>query len=486
MISVSSKDAELSIVEAKDPGEPLFFDHVVASLSTRRCVTLGDVRLERFVLGSYSLSYANGLAFSNGHPQFPSATSADDPGVHGTGIRPYTSTSAYRYFNGIATTLGLGRFSLDLFASDRRVDATLVDDTITYVSQTGYHRTTTELGRRSDARQLSAGGGLRYRVRDTEGGALEIGVLGYSMHFDHTVLLSDTSEFKLGGSSLSMLSAFAKANTTWFSLTAEYAASYSSAFTAAAVAVTTSVKLTNDLRLSTNIHLLPPRFYSPFGGTFGLHSDDAQNERGYYLGAVWDATKQIRLVAYSITAFNSLLPYSNAPQSRSIETRIGATYRPTMSTSFDGQVRYLNAPSGAHSLLEYRLGVQQHLSHTMEFRLLGRYRLLSDSVGSRSGYALGFEMRYQRYPHLPISLLIEPFSTDDFSARVFSVEPDLPGAMPFVLLYEQGVRYKFVVGYDALRWIRAALAVGHTVVAYPADATMQHKTTVGAQLSMRL
>ena len=155
-----NNDILFSLVEAKNPGEPLYFDHLTGCFALVHALPVtDDVSVSKLVLGDYSLSFGSGLLFTSGYGQISTKKVNLNAEPHSGGIQPYISSSSYRYFRGAASEVTSGIFSLSGFFSDRTIDATVssTSDTITSLSTTGYHRTASELAKRNQAQSNVAG-----------------------------------------------------------------------------------------------------------------------------------------------------------------------------------------------------------------------------------------------------------------------------------------------------------------------------------------
>ncbi|HYM34564.1 MAG TPA: hypothetical protein VET48_04160, partial [Steroidobacteraceae bacterium] len=228
-------------------------------MSLRKRVETGipDIRLEQLCLGDYSLAYGSGLALGKGYPQFPSEGSVSNPVTYSDGIKLYRSTSSYRYFQGAAASLGSEHFTVDLFVSDRNIDAQIDSGAITSLPQTGLHRTATELDRRNAAQQTVTGTSIGYRSSDSTVSALKAGLTAYSMKYDHPIAPADSSSGKFSGSQLTMASVYISAVTDPIEFDAEYAEEHSDEKYNGAFALTVIADPFERLRLTANFHHLP-------------------------------------------------------------------------------------------------------------------------------------------------------------------------------------------------------------------------------------
>jgi len=105
-------DFLFSITQSKEAGDPEFFDFVSGNFAIARPVMItDDVSVSQCVLGDYSLSFGSGLLFSNGVSQAPVRDIHAVVEPHSSGINPYMSSSAFRFFRGVASEITSGVFS---------------------------------------------------------------------------------------------------------------------------------------------------------------------------------------------------------------------------------------------------------------------------------------------------------------------------------------------------------------------------------------
>ncbi len=128
-------------------------------------------RIKQVVLGSFQLQFGQGTGLWTG---MTFDASVDGTGFNrgAVGIKPFGSCTEYGYLSGFATTLEITKpFELTLFYSYRKIDGTPAetDDSgnvlsVASLSESGYHRTETELAKRKNLVQQLYGGHLNYRL----------------------------------------------------------------------------------------------------------------------------------------------------------------------------------------------------------------------------------------------------------------------------------------------------------------------------------
>ena len=160
-------------VASQDANEPFFYgknkwgyDYYSAYLQLQK---LGF--LKNLVVGNYRMRTGLGLVLNNnfsfgktfGIASLSSPTAA---------IRPHSSRSSGNFLQGAAATFTITRtLEATVFGSYRLIDATMSDDerTIKTIIRTGYHRTNSELDKKNNASQTTAGLNIKYSSLDPSG-----------------------------------------------------------------------------------------------------------------------------------------------------------------------------------------------------------------------------------------------------------------------------------------------------------------------------
>ncbi|MDR0437621.1 MAG: helix-hairpin-helix domain-containing protein, partial [Bacteroidales bacterium] len=127
-------------------------------------VALADVgRIKNLVVGNYQLQFGQGLCLWSG---FSLGKSVDGGTLkkRAQGVKPYTSSAKYGYFQGVASTLKFGQADVSTFFSHRLLDGTVSEydengrpQSISSILETIYHRTIGDLEKRHTAKQTVFG-----------------------------------------------------------------------------------------------------------------------------------------------------------------------------------------------------------------------------------------------------------------------------------------------------------------------------------------
>lgn len=476
---VNTDDVGFALLQSKSAGEPLFFDQVSLHLELAHpYIVSEDVQIRSLVLGDYSLSFGEGIAMQSGVLQMKSRDVILPAARRMAGGRSYLSSSAYRYFRGVTSTIDVGSFSITPFYSERPVDATLTDSgTVSSVSYTGYHRTESELARRNSIRQESFGAHAGFDVVRGDASYLHISALGYKSSYSKPLVMGDTLSTKFIGQDLSMYSLGSLYAATSFSLRGEFARSNSDAANASAVVLSGMALPFESTEIVLQYRLLPENFISPFGSVFGDNADDGQNESGFYLGL------RQRLDEFTVQGYVDVSKRQEKAYDRSYMPST-QDYRLTFDYTSRAKLFFLELDSRLRTREDIARDSQNatylYSGTKLSERFIVSYQVISElllrgRVGyvhydeqtiSDDGIAIGIQARY--YPLL--SLMVEAglgyYSTDSYDSRVYLNESDLPGAVSLTSVYGKGSRYYLLSRFTPLEGITLGVKVSGSVYEY--------------------
>ncbi len=489
-INTNTSDISFSLVQSKSAGEPLYFDHLVGPLSTRTAIPITkDIVVNKLCLGDYSLSYGNGLLFSHGLAQYPSKQTLINPMLPADGFRAYNSTSSSKYFRGAAVEVQDNGLRIAGFFSDRKFDAQVDSGTITYAPQTGLHRTSLEISRQNTSRQTVFGGNISFTATDSAEQALTVMLTAFKTRFDLPINTTDSNSFHFRGKEHSMASLSLSTTIEPVSVNAEYARTFSDWHNTGAFAITSLFEPFPSLRITVNYHNLPAQFYSPFGNTLGLYTNDAQNERGFYGGILFGPTNDLAIYGYFANAQNSMYPNELSQIISTTRVTLGLSYA-LDNILLSGDFRYtkklqLNSDSLSSSRYEFPLKVRKYFSQYFNVTLEGQYLIETNSSATEYGRLLRLATCYTPSVNLKVKLSATFYHTDSFISRFYQSDVDLPGNSSLFQFFGSGSHYSVVILYNITGGISVAASLAQSVYAYPIGTDLTHKMLVGFQCDAR-
>ncbi len=428
---------EAAALSQKDAGERSHHDFLSAAVSfSSRSGAL------RAVAGDYQLCFGQGLVFGGAGPKFLSALSGGPSGGGSLALRPNSSLDEWSLLRGGAIQAGVGDgWTLAAFASRKRRDGSL-DSTglVRSMENSGYHRTNAELRRRAAVAERLGG----VRIERQAHPRLRIGLYGYGAWYQPG--LSPGRRVMPGGGVDGALD-FAEGQFFW-----EAAAPLRSR-----PALVAGVRFgPGALRTFLTARHYGPGYAAPRSNAPGRASQD---ERGITIGSSLRAPHASQLSA----VFDLDQPVSPAGAlarghggylmetvvvNRSIPgVRLEWRWRSRRQEDVTGDTlfRFARASRNA-SRIGLRWEAGRRLSLAASFETC-RWRR-EDRAGSSRGDLLAARVTAVPRRGWKVTASTALFATDSYDARLYGVEPELPGAGSFHPLYGQGRRDAVMFSYQ--------------------------------------
>ena len=471
-----NRHLRFGLVGAQDSGEPFFanrnslgYDHYALYAQLRR---MG--RLKNLIIGHYRLRLGLGLVM-NGHMNLGKRAMLDGVGRSTTTITPHASRMSANYLQGAAATVSLSRsLSLTAFASWRKRDATLRGDTaISTLLTSGYHRTPSEMERKNNVSEWLAGTRLVWQYDRWHAGLTAI-----ANGFDKPLQpvsgeqVSPSQRYRdifPEGKSFRNVSIDYGYQGRRLAVSGETAMDKDGAL---ATLNTLSFRPVPRLRLMAVQRFYSYRYEAPHAASFGEGSR-VQNESGILVGASWQASRQLQLLAYTDYVYFPWARYQASQSSHATDHlaevrwqyrqwRFFARYR--LRCIEENDHAELATSEGSPALIDH----QQHrlrLSAGYDFgRFTTRTQLdaaLSHKHESSKGWMLGqtVDMRLRR---LIMSAHVAYFHTDDYDSRVYTYEQGMLYEFSFPVFYGEGIRYALSLRSDISAHLMLQAKIGVT------------------------
>lgn len=187
------KIGSISLLMKKDAGETLGSIAIPVDFLSGNIALFNYRRIQKLIIGDYTLQFGQGLSLWSGFslgkgPDVTSVASKD------LSLKSYTSSNESAFFRGIASTIQLpAKLYLTPFYSFRKRDASLKSDTegelsLTTISESGLHRTASEIRNRKQLSQQVYGATLQYLSNP-----LNLGFSAYHSQYDQTFTREPTT-----------------------------------------------------------------------------------------------------------------------------------------------------------------------------------------------------------------------------------------------------------------------------------------------------
>jgi hypothetical protein len=440
------------ITAEKDVGEPFFnkinkngFDFYSSHLQ----VKVGK-RLKNVLFGDYHVQIGQGL---NCWTSFALGKSLDLTTCKKNAqvIRPHTSTEENRFFRGVASEFAYKRFTLLVFASMHRKDASLYADSnnqISSVLTTGYHRTESELARKDRLKENVLGAYLRYDL-----GTLHLGLASVFMHYSPSI-----------NSKVSSYNLFDFRGGQYQSTSVDYSYTYRNLLVFGEFSYVDFSKKTAFLQgvmlaldSKNSVSLLYRNYDKGYETRYNAgfsEGNTVQNETGLYVAFTSVFAKYWSLQAYSDFFKFPWIKQQVSLPSKGVENCMQITWKPSKTLEF--YVRYLSQIKEQNSSLitedlKFLIAVNQsnlrfNLTYKMSDLLEIRSRLEVVSVSRLDKQKETGLLFFQDFnltsknKKSDLVLRFVLFDTDSYASRIYSFESSPTYQYSSPAFYGKGIR----------------------------------------------
>ena len=464
----------IGVTGEKDAGEQFFrgaqkdgFDFYSAHAFFK-----GGKYLKALAVGDYQVQIGQALNLWSG---YAFGKTADVTNIKKTAnpIRPYTSVDETRFMRGAALDLGFGPLSLLAFASMKKVDASVLADTlyddlefVSSINLSGLHRTNSEIQKRDALTEKIAGANLRYRNRNLQLGIAGV-YQGYDKDFNKSI--QPYNQFDFRGKEMVSLSgdySYVIRNFNFFGEASR--SSYSGNW-----ANVHGVLFSLDSRASFSLlYRNYQKGYQTFYNNGFSEGSNTQNENGIYAGFKLKLSSAWTLNTYAdLFAFPWMKYQVDAPTAGH-ELLIQPSYKPNKQLEiyarFRQQLRQKNSrdSDGTVTPIEdvlqrnYRLNLSYAVSEFFTVKSRIEYVTINrPSNAPEDGLIITQDVLFKP-KNLPfdLSLRYALCDTDSYDTRIYTYENNALYVFAVPAYYYQGsrgyllIRYSFLKRFDL--WVR--------------------------------
>ena len=437
------QDFKAGIVATKDAGEPFFkgrnrlgYDYYSYYVLMRN---MG--RVKTLALGRYRVRMGLGLVMNSDYG-FGKLMTLNNLNRTATYIRAHSSRSSGNYLQGAAATIALNKnIDLTSFISYRDIDATLNKDSssISTIVTTGYHRTKTEMDKKNNTSQFASGLNVNY----TKNG----------FHIGSSVVYTSLSrEMK---PKTQVYQRWNPEGKHFWNASVDYGYTSGKWSLCGETAVDNDGRLaeilSGCLRVGYGLSLVAlQRYYSYrynalFAESFA-EASGVKNEKGIYLGAEWQAMRNLHIQTYIDVSKHDWPRYgSHLPNQNCLDYFMQATYQKrSWHSSLRYRLRHRQYDNEKKEAFEYRDEHRARLQigqdyNRLSWRLQGDVAYSHQTEGSFGWMASG-NVGYtsQRFN---MSVSGGYFHTKDYNSRVYASEKGLLYSFYFPNFSGEGIRY---------------------------------------------
>ncbi|MDN3670065.1 helix-hairpin-helix domain-containing protein [Echinicola jeungdonensis] len=434
-----------------------------------------DKHWKILTVGDYKAQFGQGLVFGAGFSVGKGSETITTTRRSSSGIRPYTSATEFGYFRGAAATYQFDQFEGSILLSHTpRSASILVPDSlskslssyITSLSQSGYHRTSTEINKKSKAWENNLGANFNYHSINKN---FQLGINTLWTRFSQPYKRKERvyNKFEFRGKINHIHSAYFSYNYQNHFFFGEAAISKSKG---KGMVLGWMSSLSPEMDFSLLLRRFDRHFHTFYGSSFGENSR-AINERGIYLGLNYSITKDLKWSGYFDFFRFPWLKFRTYAPSDGHEWLQRLSFSPKKSLQIYFQIREelkdRNIPIDQSDHLIYQLRGRKRRNYlaNLDFKISDSYSIRSRVQWSNFdfndnktwGYALVQDINAD-WDNWRLSTRMAIFDTDDYDNRQYVYEKNVLWAFSIPAYYGQGMRYYFLLQYRPSRrwdfWIR--------------------------------
>lgn len=469
----ADKDAGESLVSKQQRGFDFYSFHLFArKLGIIQAIALGDFTVN---MGQGLIQW-QGLAFGRSSEVMAIKRQS-------TVLRPYSSAGEFYFFRGAGITVRKGRSEATVFASLRKLSATI--DAINgrpFISSfqtSGYHRTATEVAARNNSGQTCAGMNMTYNGKSWRAGFNTI-------YYRFSLPVKEKDE---------PYNLYAISGQHWLNTSIDYEYSWKSLhfFGEAAIDRRFNKALINGVLLSVDPHVdlsllyrNIAKGYRAVNGNAFTESSQPSNERGCYAGISIRPATGWKLNAYADLFQFPWLKYRVDVPARGTEYFFQLEYLPTkrieLLTRFRSETKPLNEAGGDHThavsgatKCNWRIQLQYPLDKMLESR--SRIDLVWYSQGQavrQTGFLIFTDIIYKpSMKPLHATARLAFFETGGYESRLYAYENDVLYSNSTPAINGKGCRVYLLFNYDINKKMSCWLKWAGTFYAGSNDSPVQ-------------
>jgi hypothetical protein len=479
-----AKDFSLGLILEKDAGEVLTWDTKTSrygfNFASFHFTRYGMGKWKTISLGDFQASFGQGLVFGAGFSLGKGAETVPTVRRSSLGVLPYTASIETGFFRGIGLTRQMGPWQTSLILSSIGKDGRVTESsdslgaapqTLTSLSQTGLHRSLSELSTKNQVRETNLGSNLQYSATS---GRWSAGLNFLHTQFSIPWIRNATSYNAFDFSDQTNQIGSLYANLTWknFAFFGETAHSRSQG-QGTVLGLVSSLSRTVDFSLLWRSY--DRHFHSLYATAFA-ESTRPSNERGVYLGFQVKPSATLKLNAYVDFFTFPWLKFRVSTPSNGQEWLVRWSYQPQktrqVTVQFKQERKMRNLTEEVESTPTQQVGTilksQAQASLELDFspELSSRSRILWNQVTfdqkKTQGWMLIQECSFSQ-EHWKLTARMALFDTDTFDNRLYAYEQNAVGTFAIPSFSGRGSRQYLLAQYRIHSRLTAYFRIAQTI-----------------------
>lgn len=461
----------------KDPGEEFFkgsnkygFDFYSAHLYYN-----GGKYIKSAIIGDYQLNIGQGLAIWS---SYAFGKTAETMNIKKSAhiFKPYTSVDENQFLRGGAINFNIKKINLSLFASSKRMDATiqLNPDSSQYYSSfqlTGLHRTTTEIDRKNVAIEKLIGTTISFKLRQLQLG-ISTSYQGYDKIYQKD--FQPYNQFDFRGKEMMVNSFFYNwiyNNTLFFGEIAH--SSFTNGFARLNGML---ISLSSRFSLSVLYRNYDRNYQSLYSNGFSENTK-TQNENGIYIGTKLKLSESLTCNSYLDLFSSPWLKYQVDAPSKGYDIFSQITFKPNKKTELYGRFHQQNHQKNdrnnsypINQLIDniqtnYRVNLTFNASENITLRTRIEYTTLDrQNTVLENGTLILQDFLYKPMKgSFDLILRYALFETTSYDTRIYCYEANALNVFSIPAYYDKGSKAYFLIKTTFFKHLDCWLRIGSTI-----------------------
>ena len=454
----------MGLLTEKDPGEKRINDLLVSYLK------INDKYNNQLIFGNYKLEFGQGLVFSNIFSVNKSLSPIKTVKLVEKGIAPYSSVDENKSLFGVAGQFCFKIVQLILFYSYNKLDATIsMNNQISNIYNTGYHRNEFELEKKDRIREQIAGFACSIHKNEY----LKMSLIYYKSMYNKEMINLNTVSNRFGftGKMNYLIGINGTINFEDFTIFGEIARSANGAF-GKILGLTYSIN--NNIEIISMYRNYNQEFISRHAYALSERSGNPSNETGYYIGSKIRLNTNVTMgLYYDLFKFpwrtyfeqvpwtgDELLVKMNVHLRNELQVKLfyKEKNRSNMLTKLNDFGIDMQC---IEENISKRIGIKLCYQQTKYLR--HSFHIQKKSVmkgGINRGLLIYQDLCYKRGSGFSLYLRFSFFDTDGYDSCVYQYENDLPGILTNKMFYGKGNRLYLLINYKFMKSLSVSFKYG--------------------------
>ncbi len=431
----------------------------------------------QIIIGDYQANFGQGLTFGSGLSARKSAFALNTTRNFQV-IRPYRSINEFEFLHGISCVYEYKNWQLVPFISFKAINTNFINadtsynsfDGFTSFSLTGFHRTNNEIADKDNVNQSIMGLHVQKTYKQ-----LQIGLTTVQTNYSAPLLKGSDlyQKYNFAGKELFNIGVDYRLSIANMLFLGEFSMSDNNAL---ATTHTLLIPVDSKLDLCFLYRNFSRAYQTTFNNPFAENSD-GRNEEGFYTGFSFKPRKAITFNAYIDFYKSSWLRYQVDAPGKGYDILTEWQYTPNKPTSMYIRYRYeskdhnklnnsndLNDVLAAQTKQQLRFHVNYKISLLIETESRIEFSMFNTAnISPSNGFLIFQGLKYKFCKNkMSINARLSQFSIDNYYARIYAYEDNVPYTFSVPLYQNSGTRFYIVYKYQPMKNIKLFIRYAQT------------------------